>query len=76
MDLKLYMKIQDIKIYQMAKRLGISLGSMHNLFNGREPRLSLAMKIEEITNGEVTCEDQLAYIKSKNSESDEDSDSY
>ena len=75
MDLKLYMKIQDIKIYQMAKRLGISIGSMHNLFNGREPRLSLAMKIEEVTNGEVTCEDQLAYIQSKSEENEQDDDS-
>jgi DNA-binding transcriptional regulator YdaS (Cro superfamily) len=68
MDLRLYMRIQNIKVNAMADSLGVSLGTMHNIFNGREPRLSLALKIEEVTDGEVSCEDLLAYVKSKRHE--------
>lgn len=72
MDLRLYMRIRNIKINAMAERLGVSLGTMHNIFNGREPRLSLALKIEEITDGEVSCEDLLAYVNLKRNEDHDD----
>ena len=74
MDLRQYMRVQNITIQKMANALGISTGTMHNIFNGRDPKLSLAMKIEEFTNSEVTCEDLLSRVKNKDREEDDEQD--
>lgn len=70
MNLRQYMRIRNITVREMAKLLGVSSGTINNMFNGRDPRLSLAMKIQEVTDGEVSCEDLL----SRSSHRDEDGD--
>ena len=65
MKLRQWMKLNDVTIPKMADRLGISAGSINNLFRGTDPRLSLALLIERETFGNVTCQDLLDTVIEK-----------
>lgn len=60
MKLKKWMERNHIDISSMAEKLGVDRSSVHKYLDGtRTPRLSIAAKIEEITDGEVTCTELL-----------------
>jgi DNA-binding XRE family transcriptional regulator len=59
-----YLSKYGIKHNHFASRLGISKSSFSFLVTGeREPKLKLAIKIVDLTDGEVTLEDLLVQDK-------------
>lgn len=55
MNLRDYLKKKGLKQYFIASQLGISRAHFHRLLNGTGmPSLEIAVKIELLTNGEVT----------------------
>lgn len=48
---------KKIQIKKLAKKCKITPQTIHNLMNGRDVRLSIAIRIEEQTKGKVTCMD-------------------
>lgn len=60
MKLRDYLHFNHITKTKMAEDLGISRTHLTQILKGRHtPRLGLAHKIEQITNGKVTTEDFL-----------------
>ena len=60
MQLKKYLEEQGISQKLFAEKLGIHVMTMFKITNRiRLPSLDIAMKIENITFGKVTCEDFL-----------------
>lgn len=57
MNLKKYLEENGIKIGSFAKRIGVSRQTLDRILNGHEVVLSTALKIEDITEGKVTCRD-------------------
>lgn len=59
MKLKDY--LQDLGIPQatFARKVGVSSRTILNAVLGKEIRLSLAVRIEEVTKGQVKCKDLL-----------------
>lgn len=57
MRLKDYLTTEGIRITVFARRCGVSHGTIIGAMKGYEIALSLALKIEEITRGVVTCRD-------------------
>lgn len=57
MQLREYLDKQDLSMEDAAKKLGVAYGTIHNLLNGRDIKLSIAMRIEKATQGKVTCKD-------------------
>lgn len=57
MRLKEYLNTEGIRITVFAKRCGVSHATIIGAMKGYEMALSLALKIEEITRGVVTCKD-------------------
>lgn len=53
MDLRTYLFQNRIKKGLFAEQLGISKAHLSRLVNGRMPSLTLAIKIEEFTDGAV-----------------------
>lgn len=52
-----YLQEEGIQHSKFAKRLGISLPTLHGLLKGRDTKLSTAIRIEEITRGQVKIRD-------------------
>ena len=52
-----YLREEGIQHSKFAKRLGISLPTLCNLFKGYDTKLSTAIRIEEITRGQVKIRD-------------------
>lgn len=63
MDLRKYLDANGIKYAFFAERIGISYVSLSKIFNGAEPRLSLAIKIEDETSGKVKVRDLVSKEK-------------
>lgn len=63
MRLKQYLFEKDYKRYEFAEKAGITEKSLWNILRGQDIKLSLAMKIEEATEGLVTCQDLAQDIK-------------
>lgn len=63
MRLDEYIKLSKKSVQDIAKRLGISQNKMYRFMQGHEPSLSDSIKIEDGTNGVVTCRDLLGHIK-------------
>ena len=62
MDLEKYIEEIGIPITEIARRLRVTPMTIHNILKkGKEPRLDLALAIEKITKGQVTCHDLLKY---------------
>ena len=58
MDLKQYLKAHGIRLNFFASKIGVTASTVHGIVTGlREPKLSLALAIEDATNGLVTCRD-------------------
>lgn len=56
MDLKTYLWKYKMNMVDLAKKVGCSYSSMSAYVNfTRRPRMKMAQKIEECTNGEVTA---------------------
>jgi DNA-binding transcriptional regulator YdaS (Cro superfamily) len=55
LHIKDYLKEKGIPIRAFARKIGISHGCMHNIVNGFDMKLSVAMKIEKTTEGQVSC---------------------
>ena len=63
MNLKEYMETYKIGICALAKRCGVSHPTMINALKGYEMKLSIALKIERGTGGEVMCRDMRPTAK-------------
>lgn len=65
MKLKEYIEEVGIPINEFARRLKISPATIYNIFNDKDIRLSVAVKIEEATKGKVKCRELLSpdYLK-------------
>jgi len=60
-----YLLKNKIRKAWMARMLDCTVGSLHHYLNGeRLPRLDLAVKIQILTKGEVTCKDLLSHYES------------
>jgi len=57
MHLKEYLKKNEISIATFSRVLGCSVGTLHHILTGGDLKLSLALEIERITFGKVTCSD-------------------
>lgn len=59
MHLKEYLFRKNIKIGDFAKQVGISGKTLWGIMRGHDTKLSIGVKIEEVTHGQVTCRDLL-----------------
>jgi predicted transcriptional regulator len=60
MDLKTYLKSRRLTIKEFAKLIKVSGPAVSNyICKKRKPRIHIAKKIIEVTNGKVTLEDLL-----------------
>lgn len=60
MELRVYLFKNRINQKVFAKELGISYATFRTILQGDDVWLSLALRIEELTNGEVTYKDLLS----------------
>lgn len=64
MNLRKYLRINDIKLKEMAQKLGISFSYLNSvIYGGKIPSCKLASKIYEVTEGQVTEEDLYPHHK-------------
>lgn len=63
MNLKEYMETYQLGLCALAKRCGVSHPTMINALKGYEMKLSIALKIERGTGGEVMCRDMKPTTK-------------
>lgn len=69
MKLERYLKEFCINKHEFSKKLGVSYPTMANILDGkRDMHLSTAIRIEEITEGKVTCKDLVNPFAIKNLE--------
>jgi DNA-binding XRE family transcriptional regulator len=54
------MEVNNVTIRAMAEAIDVSTGTVNNLRDGLDPRVSLAIKIERATFGKVTYLDLAA----------------
>ncbi len=73
MNLKDYLYFNRIMQAEFAKELDISIGTLTRILNGLDVKLSLALKIEKATQGQVKCIDLLDKSKSKRARVQKDS---
>lgn len=60
MKLSAYLEQHGTPITVFARRIGVSGATVHNILKKRKDMwLSVALKIEEYTKGQVTCKDLL-----------------
>ena len=64
MKLKEYIDKHDTKINALARRCGVSAGTLGFILNGRDMKLSIAAKIVAGTYGHVTFDDLVDGIDS------------
>lgn len=58
MELKTYLNDIGIPLAVFARKIGVSIPTIHNAIKGeRDIRLSLAIAIEDLTDHKVTCRD-------------------
>jgi DNA-binding transcriptional regulator YdaS (Cro superfamily) len=57
MDLREYLFRERIGHGEFAKKIGIAPKSLWAILNGSDMKLSTALRIEDATNGRVTCRD-------------------
>lgn len=63
MDVKKYLDEKRLTYREFAEKLGIRIQYLQSIAYGkRKPSLDLAVKIEELTNGELTPKDLLHYF--------------
>lgn len=65
MKLREYLRSEGLKINAFASKVGVTSATINNVMNGKEPRLSIAIAIEDATNGQVTCRDLLPDSKAE-----------
>lgn len=65
MDLKDYINKRGIPITKFARLVKVSAHTIHNILNGYDMRLSIASRIEELTEGAVTCQDLAKGLQQK-----------
>lgn len=66
MNLREYLDEKRITYREFAEKLGIHLQSLKSIVYGvRRPSLEIAVKIEELTNGQVTPKDLIATFNKK-----------
>lgn len=63
MRLKDYLEDLGIPQAKFARKVGTTPRTILNAIMGKEIRLSLAVKIEEVTKGQVKCKDLLPIQK-------------
>jgi predicted transcriptional regulator len=69
--LKKYILLNEIPIKDFAKTLDVSKGTLYNILEqGLDMRLSLAMRIEKLTFGKVTCEDLMKGVRHRDNHKD------
>jgi hypothetical protein len=59
MKLKEYLDHKRIEYKEFAEMVGISYGTIWNIFHRGNRNLAIAIKIEDLTRGAVTCRDTL-----------------
>lgn len=60
MKLKEYFTKNGISLHKFAKLIGVSNSTLYNIIDGKnDVRLSIAIKIEDLTNKAVTARDLL-----------------
>ena len=59
MDLKTYLKKHDIPASWVAERAKVACATIHNILKGKDVLLSVALKVEGATGGDVKCKDML-----------------
>ena len=59
MKLKDFFTHADITMVDFSKKTGICLRTFYNIYEGRDIKLSVALKIQKATHGIVKCEDLL-----------------
>lgn len=65
MKLNEYLTEMGIPIAGFARRVGVSMMTIRRILEGAEPKVSVALKIEELTKGQVTCHDLVSIKKRK-----------
>lgn len=64
MDLRRYCRLEDIKLTEMATKLGISHSHLSNImYNRHRPSPSLVKRIHKATEGHVTEQDLMSSHK-------------
>ena len=65
MNLKEYLDVEGIKHQHFAKKIKISTKTLYLIMSGKtDPRLSICLKIEKGTKGQVKCQ-ELASVPEK-----------
>lgn len=57
MKLRQYFEENSINITQFCKKNGLNVTTLYSILKGRDLYLSLALKIEDLTEGAVTAQD-------------------
>lgn len=60
MKLEKYLEKYGTGKMRFAEKIGISVQSLYAILRGADTNVSIALKIEEITAGNVTCEDLVS----------------
>lgn len=69
MKLERYLREQCINRTEFCKKVGVSYPTISNLMKGiGDPHVSIAIRIEDITEGKVTCRDLVNANALKNLE--------
>ena len=67
MPLKNYLKINNIKIKDLAALLGVSRSYLYKLLNRKiEPKIGIALRIEDLTEGTIKAKDLIIYENKNN----------
>lgn len=59
MDLKTWIKKNNIEIDVLAVKFGVSMATLYRMMRGKSPRLELACQIYKETKGQVTYESMV-----------------
>jgi len=68
MKLKEYFEKNCINVTAFQRKCGISMNTLYKIMQGREVYLSVALRIEDATEGKVKCQDMRptqSYIRNK-----------
>lgn len=63
MDLRKYIRDRGITKNEFARRVGCSFTTIHNILRGYDIKLSLAERIEKVSEGQVHPQDLYPKIK-------------
>lgn len=59
MKLREYIDSEGIKLHVFAKKIGVSLKTLHSILEGYDTRLSVGIRIHTVTKGKVKVQELL-----------------